>query len=219
MIAIVDYGGGNLRSVFRAVCAANSRQTRPDEVLLVSDPEQLRQADRVIFPGQGAMPDCMASLERSGLAAALREVMRERPFFGICVGQQMLFDRSEEGDTPGLGIFPGQVIRFSAARGAVSPDGRALKVPHMGWNRVAFCRPHPVLSDLPDHAQAQWFYFVHSFHAAPARDDDVLGVSEYGGRFACAVARDNLIATQFHPEKSAAAGQQLLVNFCQWKPS
>ena len=135
MIAIVDYGGGNLRSVFRAVCAANARQTQPDEVLLVSDPEQLRRADRVIFPGQGAMPDCMASLERSGLAAALREAMRERPFFGICVGQQMLFDRSEEGDTPGLGIFPGQVIRFSAARGAVSPDGRALKVPTWGGIR------------------------------------------------------------------------------------
>jgi glutamine amidotransferase len=219
MIAIVDYGGGNVRSVLRAVLAANAHEPGAGDVALVRDPDLLRRADRVIFPGQGAMPDCMESLSRSGLAEALREVIAQKPFFGICVGQQMLFDHSEEGDTPGLGIIAGQVIRFTPARGAVGPDGRPLKVPHMGWNRVAFRRPHPVLEGLDTMAQGDWFYFVHSFHAEPALPADILGETDYGRRFVCAVARDNIIATQFHPEKSAAAGQRLLVNFCQWKPS
>ncbi|MEY3095395.1 MAG: imidazole glycerol phosphate synthase subunit HisH [Burkholderiaceae bacterium] len=219
MIAIVDYGGGNVRSVLRAVMAANAHQLRAGEVSLVRDPDLLRRADRIIFPGQGAMPDCMASLAQSGLSEALREAISQKPFFGICVGQQMLFEHSEEGDTAGLGIIPGQVIRFTPARGAVGADGRPLKVPHMGWNRVAFRRPHPVLEGLGTMGKGDWFYFVHSFHAEPALDSDVLGEADYGRRFVCAVARDNIIATQFHPEKSAAAGQRLLVNFCQWKPS
>jgi glutamine amidotransferase len=219
MIAIVDYGGGNVRSVLRAVMAANAHQLRAGEVSLVRDPDLLRRADRIIFPGQGAMPDCMASLAQSGLSEALCEAISQKPFFGICVGQQMLFEHSEEGDTAGLGIIPGQVIRFTPARGAVGADGRPLKVPHMGWNRVAFRRPHPVLGGLGTMGKGDWFYFVHSFHAEPALDSDVLGEADYGRRFVCAVARDNIIATQFHPEKSAAAGQRLLVNFCQWKPS
>ena len=219
MIAIVDYGGGNVRSVLRAVMAANAHQLRAGEVSLVRDPDLLRRADRIIFPGQGAMPDCMASLAQSGLSEALREAISQKPFFGICVGQQMLFEHSEEGDTAGLGIIPGQVIRFTPARGAVGADGRPLKVPHMGWNRVAFRRPHPVLEGLGTMGKGDWFCFVHSFHAEPALDSDVLGEADYGRRFVCAVARDNIIATQFHPEKSAAAGQRLLVNFCQWKPS
>ena len=219
MIAIVDYGSGNLRSVVRAAEAAAHRAGLSLPVELVSRPEGLRKAERVIFPGQGAMPDCMASLRASGLHEALLESLASKPFLGICVGQQMLFERSEEGDTPGLGIFKGEVVRFSAERGAVRADAAPLKVPHMGWNLVRTSRPHPVLQDLDRVHNGHWFYFVHSYHAAPLNPTDVLAESQYGKWFACAVARDNIVATQFHPEKSAAAGQQLLVNFLKWKPS
>lgn len=219
MIAIVDYGAGNIRSVERAVHAACLAVGQPpDRVKFVSQPDELRKAERVLFPGQGAMHDCMASLQSSGLEAALREAMQTKPFFGVCVGQQMLFDRSEEGDTPGLGIFAGPVVKFTAARGVVDQQGRALKVPHMGWNQVYFTRPHPVLQGLNGTDQDHWFYFVHSFHAEPTESSDVLGQSEYGIRFTCAVARDNIVATQFHPEKSAGIGLKLLENFLTWNP-
>ena len=219
MIAIVDYGAGNIRSVERAVhsaCMAVGQS--PDRVRFVSQPDELRSAERVLFPGQGAMHDCMASLKSSGLEAALHEAMQTKPFFGICVGQQMLFDRSEEGDTPGLGIFPGQVVKFTAARGVVDQQGQPLKVPHMGWNQVQFTRPHPITRGLEDGTQGRWFYFVHSFHAEPSDGSDVLGQSDYGIRFTCAVARDNIVATQFHPEKSAGSGLKLLENFLTWNP-
>ncbi|MFZ9069732.1 MAG: imidazole glycerol phosphate synthase subunit HisH [Burkholderiaceae bacterium] len=219
MIAIVDYGAGNIRSVERAVHAACLAVGHsPDRVRFVSQPDELRSAERVLFPGQGAMHDCMASLKSSGLEAALREAMQTKPFFGICVGQQMLFDRSEEGDTPGLGIFSGQVVKFTAARGVVDQQGQPLKVPHMGWNQVQFTRPHPITQGLEDKTQGHWFYFVHSFHAEPSDGSDVLGQSDYGIRFTCAVARDNIVATQFHPEKSAGSGLKLLENFLTWNP-
>jgi glutamine amidotransferase len=219
LLAIVDYGSGNLRSVERAVQAALHSQGRdPSEVQLVSDPSALRQAERVIFPGQGSMNDCMQNLRDSGLMPALREVLRDRPFLGICVGEQMLFAQSEERDTPGLDILPGRVLRFTAARGAVDAEGRALKVPHMGWNQVHFVRPHPITEGL-DSPSGTWFYFVHSYHAEPENAAQVLGQSDYGIRFTCAVASDNIVATQFHPEKSAAAGQRLLANFLRWSPA
>ena len=222
MIAIVDYGAGNIRSVERAAHAACLAVGRsPDQVQLVSQPDQLLKAERVLFPGQGAMHDCMASLSQSGLQEALQEVLRTRPFFGICVGQQMLFDRSEEGQTPGLGIFAGEVVKFTAQRGVKDPQGHPLKVPHMGWNQVHFSRPHPVTQGLAQQGssnQGHWFYFVHSFHAEPAQASDVLGQSDYGIRFTCAVARDNIVATQFHPEKSASSGLRLLSNFVSWNP-
>ena len=185
------------------------------DVQIVATAEQVRQAERVVFPGQGAMPDCMVNLARSGLREALLEACRTKPFFGICVGEQMLFDRSEEGDTAGLGVMAGDVVRFTAARGAVDADGRPLKVPHMGWNKVSWRGAHPVTRGL-DHDG--WFYFVHSFHAEPKQSAHVLGESDYGLRFTCAVARDNIIATQFHPEKSAASGLKLLSNFVSWNP-
>lgn len=185
------------------------------DVQIVATAEQVRQAERVVFPGQGAMPDCMVNLARSGLREALLEACRTKPFFGICVGEQMLFDRSEEGDTAGLGVMAGDVVRFTAARGAVDADGRPLKVPHMGWNKVSWRGAHPVIRGL-DHDG--WFYFVHSFHAEPKISAHVLGESDYGLRFTCAVARDNIIATQFHPEKSASAGLKLLSNFVSWNP-
>lgn len=182
---------------------------------IVSDPDLVRRAERVVFPGQGAMPDCMANLTRSGLKEAILQACREKPFFGICVGEQMLFDHSEEGQTPGLGVMAGQVVKFTAERGAVDGQGRPLKVPHMGWNRVQWKSAHPVTSGLESDG---WFYFVHSFHAEPKDARHVLGESDYGMRFTCAVARDNIIATQFHPEKSASAGLKLLSNFVSWNP-
>jgi len=224
MIAIVDYGSGNVRSVQRAVHAALQALGRAeDEVQRVSAPERLVKAERIIFPGQGSMNDCMGSLESSGLKQALLECVRSKPFLGICVGEQMLFDRSEEKSTPGLAVLPGEVVRFHASRGAKDSQGKPLKVPHMGWNRVRFLRNHPVTQGLsglqtssPD--DPAWFYFVHSFHAEPTDSSDRLGEADYGLPFTCAVARDNIVATQFHPEKSAAAGLQLLKQFLQWKP-
>ena len=224
MIAIVDYGSGNVRSVQRAVYAALQALGRvEDEVQRVSAPERLVKAERIIFPGQGSMNDCMGSLESSGLKQALLECVRSKPFLGICVGEQMLFDRSEEKSTPGLAVLPGEVVRFHASRGAKDSQGKPLKVPHMGWSRVRFLRNHPVTQGLsglqtssPD--DPAWFYFVHSFHAEPADSSDRLGEADYGLPFTCAVARDNIVATQFHPEKSAAAGLQLLKQFLQWKP-
>ena len=224
MIAIVDYGSGNVRSVQRAVHAALQALGRAeDEVQRVSAPERLVEAERIIFPGQGSMNDCMGSLESSGLKQALLECVRSKPFLGICVGEQMLFDRSEEKSTPGLAVLPGEVVRFHARRGAKDSQGKPLKVPHMGWNRVRFLRDHPVTQGLsglqtssPD--DTAWFYFVHSFHAEPTEASDRLGEADYGLPFTCAVARDNIVATQFHPEKSAAAGLQLLKQFLQWKP-
>jgi glutamine amidotransferase len=211
LIAIVDYGSGNLRSVLRAFHAV-----APDaDVQIVSAPEDVLRAERVVFPGQGAMPDCMASLARSGLREAIIEACANKPFFGICVGEQMLFDHSEEGDTAGLGVMPGNVVKFTAERGAIDESGGPLKVPHMGWNQVRWRFAHPVTAGLQD---GGWFYFVHSFHAEPADAEQILGESDYGFRFTCAVARDNIIATQFHPEKSAADGLKLLSNFVTWKP-
>ena len=211
MIAIVDYGSGNLRSVLRAFHAV-----APDaDVKIVSTAQEIRRADRVVFPGQGAMPDCMAGLDRCGLREAILEACRSKPFFGICVGEQMLFDRSEEGDTAGLGVMPGDVVRFTAERGVVDAAGLPLKVPHMGWNEVHWRSPHPVTAGLET---GGWFYFVHSFHAEPRDSALILGESDYGVRFTCAVARDNIIATQFHPEKSANVGLRLLSNFVTWTP-
>lgn len=220
MIGIVDYGGGNVRSVQRALEAVVPLGT---SVGLVSDPDELLRCDRVVFPGQGAMHDCMTRLEASGLRVALDEVVRNKPFLGICVGMQMLFNSSEEAGpdgqpTPGLGLMPGRVVRMSSERGMVDPNGQALKVPHMGWNEILPARPHPVLAGLGDHPLGLWFYFVHSYYAVPGEASDLLATTEYGAPLAVAVARDNLVATQFHPEKSAGAGLRLLANFVEWSP-
>jgi len=211
VIAIVDYGSGNLRSVLRALHAVAPGA----DAQIVSDPDTIMRADRVVFPGQGAMPDCMGRLTQSGLKEAVLMACKTKPFFGICVGEQMLFEDSEEGPTAGLGVMPGHVVKFTPARGAVNADGAPLKVPHMGWNQVRWLRPHPVLQGVED---GSWFYFVHSFHAQPNDSSLILGSSDYGVRFTCAVARDNIIATQFHPEKSAAHGLKLLSNFVSWNP-
>jgi len=209
-IAIVDYGMGNLRSVEKAL----SHVAPSAAVAITADPGAIRAADRVVFPGQGAMPDCMRYLREYGLEDVVRETAATKPLLAVCIGEQMLFDRSEEGDTPGLGLFPGDVVRFrdDAMR---LPGGQRLKVPHMGWNRVRQTRAHPLWKGIPDQS---WFYFVHSYYVAPADPGIVAGESDYGTAFTCVVAGDTIFVTQFHPEKSSAAGLRIYENFTRWNP-
>jgi imidazole glycerol-phosphate synthase subunit HisH len=209
-VAIVDYGMGNLRSVAKAV-----EHVAPDHAVLVTaDPDVLSSAARIIVPGQGAMPDCMRELNQRGLAEAVLRAAAEKPFLGICIGLQMLFEHSEEGDVPGLGIFPGQVRRFPDAA-MHDAAGVRLKVPHMGWNEVRQAEVHPLWGGIVDGAR---FYFVHSYYVEPAAPDVIAGSTHYGIPFTSAVARANIFAVQFHPEKSAAAGLKLLENFMHWHP-
>ena len=212
-VAVVDYGMGNLRSVSQAVLHA-ARGRADVEVVVSGDPDVVRAAERVVLPGQGAMPDCMRELRDSGLEPAVRHAAAHKPLMGVCVGMQMLLERSEEGPTDGLGLMRGEVRRFRLA-GRLQPDGSRYKVPQMGWNRVFQAQPHPLWAGVPDGA---WFYFVHSYYACPAEARDSAGEADYGGRFTCVVARDNIFATQFHPEKSAAHGLSLYRNFLDWKP-
>ena len=211
-VAVVDYGMGNLRSVSQAVMhvAAGSGV----EVVITRRPEDVLAAERIVLPGQGAMRECMRELHESGLKAAVLHAAAYKPLFGVCVGMQMLLDHSEEQDTPGLGLIGGRVRRF-ALGGALQPDGSRYKVPQMGWNRVHQACAHPLWSGVPDRA---WFYFVHSFYADPSDLRHSVGQTDYGQRFTSALARDNIFATQFHPEKSAADGLTLYRNFLTWTP-
>ena len=209
-IVVVDYGMGNLRSVAQAL-----RAVAPEaDVLISGNPQDIDSADRLVLPGQGAMRDCMLSLRESGVLDALLRASRTRPMLGVCVGEQMLFERSEEADTAGLGLLPGRVVRFQLD-GQLQPDGSRFKVPQMGWNRVRQLQAHPVWEGITDDA---YFYFVHSYYAQPVDASDAIGETDYGAPFCSAVARDNIVATQFHPEKSAAAGLRLYKNFVHWKP-
>ena len=216
-IAIVDYGMGNLRSVYQAF-----HHVAPDaNVLIAHTPEEIISAERVVLPGQGAMPDCMKHLEESGLLEALLDAVKNKPLLGVCVGEQMLFDQSAEvranshSDwTPCLGLIPGEVRRFELA-GKLQPDGSAYKVPHMGWNQVRQEGQHPLWAGIPDLTS---FYFVHSYFVVPQCKEDIAGSTEYGDWFTSAVARDNIFATQFHPEKSAEYGLKLYKNFVSWQP-
>jgi glutamine amidotransferase len=209
-VAVVDYGMGNLRSVAKAI-----EHVAPTATLLVtSAPADVMRADRVVVPGQGAMPDCMRELEARGLRAAVIRAAAEKPWLGICIGLQMLFEHSEEGNVSGLGVFAGRVARFPHEQ-MVLPDGTRLKVPHMGWNEVQQQKPHALWDGIADGAR---FYFVHSYYVAPDDPGIVIGQTRYGIPFTSAVARDNIFAVQFHPEKSAQAGLQLLSNFMSWKP-
>jgi glutamine amidotransferase len=210
-VAVVDYGMGNLRSVSQAV--AHVARLDDVKVIVTANPEEVFAAERVVLPGQGAMRDCMRELRESGLEEAVRHAAAHKPLMGVCVGMQMLLEHSEEQDTPGLGLMPGRVLRFRL-EGRLQPDGSRYKVPQMGWNQV-FQRPHPMWDGVPDGA---WFYFVHSYYARPDRDPHTVGETDYGGRFTCALARDNIFATQFHPEKSAAFGLALYRNFLSWNP-
>ena len=208
-IAVVDYGMGNLRSVSNAVLhVANGKS-----VVVTSDATVIQAAERVIFPGQGAMPDCMRELDARNLREVIIDAAKNKPFFGICIGMQLLFEHSEEGDTAGLGLIKGNVKRF--AEKLTDDVGDKLKVPHIGWNQVFQKRKHALWADIAD---ATRFYHVHSYYAVPQDATVTSGETEYPNRFTSAVAHDNIFATQFHVEKSAAAGLQLLANFVNWKP-
>lgn len=215
-VAVVDYGMGNLFSVSQAVmhvAAASGYQ-----VVVTSRPEDVYAAERVVLPGQGAMRDCMRELHDSGLKEAVLDAARNKPLMGVCVGMQMLLDHSEEQDTPGLGLIPGTVRRFDLA-GRLQADGSRFKVPQMGWNQVRQQvhggQRHPVWGEVPDNS---YFYFVHSFYADPSDVRHSAGLTEYGAAFSAAIARDNIFATQFHPEKSAEHGLALYRNFLHWSP-
>ena len=214
-VAVVDYGMGNLRSVSHAV--AHVARDTDVRVIVTANAEEVDAATRVVLPGQGAMRDCMRELESSGLKEAVLRAAAGKPLFGVCIGMQMLLEHSEEQDTPGLGLIAGRVMRFRL-EGRLQPDGSRYKVPQMGWNRVhrsGAALHHPLWQGVAD---GSWFYFVHSFYAAPADVRHSAGETEYGARFTSALARDNIFATQFHPEKSAAQGLALYRNFLHWKP-
>ncbi len=230
-IAVIDYGMGNLHSVSKAIeCASWPPLLRwlywvrwlrwvrwflgLPRVEITSDPDRVAAADRVIFPGQGAMPDCMREMDARGLRPAVLEAARTKPFLGICIGLQMLFESSDEGGVAGLGLLPGTVRRFPASA-MVDSEGRKLKVPHMGWNRVKQAQAHSLWSGITDSSR---FYFVHSYFPEAGEAGLVQGTTDYGIPFTCAVARDNIFAVQFHPEKSHTAGLRLLANFLNWNP-
>jgi len=210
-LAIIDYGMGNLLSVSKAF-----EHVAPGaDIVVTSDPSVIAAAARVVFPGVGAMPDCIRELEQRGLTAVVKQAAASKPFLGICLGMQALFEHSEEGDCAGLGLLPGQVRLFPAAA-MKDAAGNKLKVPHIGWNQVRQAAPHPLWAGIEDGAR---FYFVHSYYADPASPDVVAGRTDYPFAFTCAVASDNLFAVQFHPEKSQAAGLRLLANFVTWDGS
>jgi glutamine amidotransferase len=209
-IVVVDYGMGNLRSVAQAL-----KHVAPEaDVRISGELADIKSADRLVLPGQGAIPDCMRCLRESGLQEAVVESTKTKPLLGVCVGEQLLFDWSEEGDTPGIGLLPGKVVRFRLD-GKLQDDGSRFKVPQMGWNRVKQTLSHPLWEGIAD---GSYFYFVHSYYVVPDDAAHTAGVTDYGGPFTCAVAKDNIFATQFHPEKSATAGLQLYKNFVHWNP-
>jgi imidazole glycerol-phosphate synthase subunit HisH len=222
-VAVVDYGMGNLFSMSQAVRKA--AEGTAYRVVITANPDEVRAAERIVLPGQGAMPDCMRELRDSGLQESVLEAAASKPMFGVCVGMQMLLDHSHEGrkeepgvGTPGLGLIHGEVVKFDLA-GQLQPDGSRYKVPQMGWNQVYRnshgSAPHAVWGDVPD---GSYFYFVHSFYAQPSDARHSVGEADYGSRFTAAIARDNIFATQFHPEKSAAHGLSLYRNFLHWNP-
>ena len=214
-VAVIDYGMGNLRSVAQAVMAA--AQGTDVNVVITAQPDEVLAAERVVLPGQGAMRDCMRELHDSGLMPAVLDAAANKPLFGVCVGMQMLLDHSAEGGADGtacLGLIPGEVVKFDLA-GQHQADGSRFKVPQMGWNQVRQTQAHPLWAGVPDNS---YFYFVHSFYARPLDARHTAGVSDYGQSFTSVVSRDNIFATQFHPEKSADMGLMLYRNFLSWSP-
>jgi imidazole glycerol-phosphate synthase subunit HisH len=207
-LAVVDYGMGNLRSVAKAL-----KHVAPDcDVVVTDDPRAIADAPRVVLPGQSAMPDCIRALDATGLRDVVLRVARDRPFLGICLGLQMLFDESEEGPTRALGVVPGRVVRFRD-EAMIAPSGERLKVPHMGWSPVRQARPHPLWRGIADGTR---FYFAHSYHPVPGDPAVTAATAAYPAPFTCAIARANIFAVQFHPEKSHRAGLALLANFVAW---
>ena len=225
-IAVIDYGMGNLRSVSQAV--RHVAKGSQFEVVVTSRAEEVMNAERIVLPGQGAIADCMRELAESGMLGSVLHAAAHKPLFGVCVGMQMLLTHSQEGrpgdggvGTKGLALIPGEVVKFDLA-GQIQPDGSRYKVPQMGWNQVyqnTSSRPdskaHPLWAGVPD---GSYFYFVHSFYARPSDAHHTAGEASYGASFTAAIARDNIFATQFHPEKSADQGLALYRNFLHWNP-
>lgn len=219
-VAVVDYGMGNLRSVSQAV--QHVAQGSGFEVLVTSNAQDVMNADRVVLPGQGAIADCMRELASSGMLESVVHAATCKPLFGVCVGMQMMLSHSAEGlpgdggaGTAGLNLIPGEVVKFDLA-GQIQGDGSRYKVPQMGWNQVYQTQTgHPIWKSVPEGA---YFYFVHSFYARPSDARHTAGEADYGERFTAAIARDNIFATQFHPEKSADQGLTLYRNFLHWNP-
>ena len=210
-VAVLNYGASNIRSVVKVLAHLAGTDT---EILSASRAEQLASAERIVFPGQGAIGQCMSSLSAQGFGEMLSECIRNKPFLGLCLGLQSLLDASEEdGGIAGLGIIPGKVRRFPADR--QDSKGNACKIPHMGWNRVEQKQAHPLWRGI---ASGERFYFVHSYYVEAQRSEDIAATTDYILGFTCAIARDNLFAVQFHPEKSQDAGLQLLRNFLTWRP-
>jgi len=214
--AIIDYGSGNLRSAAKAFERAAAEEGLYGAIVVTSRPEEVALAERIVLPGVGAFADCRRGLAAvPGLEAALCEavIARGRPFLGICVGMQLTAERGREFETvEGLGWIPGEVVAIERPDGSMDP---ALKIPHMGWNELLPRAPHPVLEGLPLGTHA---YFVHSYHFRPAEPADLIAETDYGGPLAAVIGRDNLIGTQFHPEKSQMAGLRLIANFLRWRP-
>jgi len=208
-IGVIDYGMGNLHSLGKAL----ERVSSSTRVVISYDPEELLACDRIVLPGVGGVRECMNELRRLELNEMVVEAARTKPMLGICLGMQVMLEWSDENEgVPALGLFPGKVVRFPEPPADAT---ERLKVPHMGWNRVRQSREHPLWAGVPDES---WFYFVHSYYAKPTNPDHVLGTSEYTHEFAAAIARDNIVAFQFHPEKSQNLGMMLLANFTQWAP-
>lgn len=213
IIGVVDYGMGNMHSVAKAFQFAADEAGLNAQVRLCRDANAVDGADRVVFPGQGAMPDCMAALREKGLDGAVLRALRSKPFFGVCVGAQLLLEGSDEGgDVRALGFFKGRSRRFKANRRG--PDGSKLKIPHMGWNEVRIEKPHPVFEGIES---GTMFYFVHSYKLEPQDPELVLAVSDYPDPFCAVLGRGNVVGAQFHPEKSHAAGLRMIGNFLRWK--
>ncbi len=201
MLAIIDYGAGNIGSVQRACTETGIKS------VITANPGDLKNAERIIFPGVGAAPSAMENLTRTGLGDAIRQAFKEGiPILGICIGAQVILDSSEEGDTPCLGFIPGKTVRFKF-------KDKSLKIPHIGWNSVKATQPHPLLEGIEKEDE---FYFVHSYYPQPAKKENIYAVSDYGGEFCCAVGNKNLFAVQFHPEKSGRFGLQMLQRFAKW---
>lgn len=211
MIAIIDYGMGNLKSVYQAISEVNNALQHKQEIIITADKAKIDSADKIIFPGQGAMPDCMQEIEKLNLKQTIINAAKNKPFLGICLGFQMLFTHSQEGNVDGLNIFAGKVVRFE------NNDSEKLKIPHMGWNNIYINQQNAAAKILFNNIEnSTRYYFVHSYYVVPDDQNIIAATCNYGKDFACAIAKDNIFATQFHPEKSSVSGLQIIENFLKF---
>lgn len=211
MIAIIDYGMGNLKSVYQAISEVNNALQHKQEIIITADKAKIDSADKIIFPGQGAMPDCMQEIEKLNLKQTIINAAKNKPFLGICLGFQMLFTHSQEGNVDGLNIFAGKVVRFE------NNATEKLKIPHMGWNNIYINQQNAAAKILFNNVEnSTRYYFVHSYYVVPDDQNIIAATCNYGKDFACAIAKDNIFATQFHPEKSSVSGLQIIENFLKF---